>query len=91
MKRKRSNVLPQQIKVEPAGGGAPSTAGPYAAFFPSGFRPTHELSCAWEVHSSRDTQLLVARTARTQKSSCTMPCLLTYQALLCDLVLLCTL
>ncbi|KAK9834850.1 hypothetical protein WJX81_003693 [Elliptochloris bilobata] len=62
MKRKRESSLPENIAVEPAGRGIASAAGPYAAFFASGFRPNCGLPCSWEVHSSGDRQLLVART-----------------------------
>jgi hypothetical protein len=68
MKRKRGGALPQRIVVEPAGDtAAAATAGPYAAFFASGFRPGRDASCSWSVHSSKDKQVLVACTARTAR------------------------
>ncbi len=63
MKRKRDAALPQRIVVEPAGdAAAAAAAGPYAAFFASGFRPGRDAGCSWSVHSSEDKQVLVAST-----------------------------
>lgn len=68
MKRKRDAALPQRIVVEPAGdAAAAAAAGPYAAFFASGFRPGRDAGCSWSVHSSEDKQVLVASTARTAR------------------------
>jgi hypothetical protein len=53
-KRKRSEDPPELLTMEPMeaalGDDGEPGAGPFAVFFPSGFRPGKDADCAWRVY-----------------------------------------
>ncbi|KAL3159889.1 hypothetical protein ABBQ38_010286 [Trebouxia sp. C0009 RCD-2024] len=64
VKRKR-DAFPPIIHMQPVEDATGTTVGPFAVYFPSGFKPSSEASCTWHVYTHKKHKhqhIIVART-----------------------------